>query len=68
MTWDDATEEVTRKDVGETHKALPIRTLGWHLLEDEKGISIATFVPHAMVKEIKRYKLVEIKPKVPSPV
>jgi len=79
--WGDATTGVTLKDVNDTHKATQMETRGWLLLEDEKGISIATercldpgqetyyrgrsFILKAMIKSITPVKLV--KPRKPKP-
>ena len=73
LTWNDAWceagTEVSLKDVHETHKPVIIETVGWILLSDEEGVSIAnektgpdtyrgrTFVLASMVISIKPYRV-----------
>ena len=75
--WCDATAEVSLKDVHPTHKPTVIETVGWILLNDEMGVSIAnektgpdtyrgrTFVLPGMVISIKPYRNPR-KPRKPS--
>ncbi len=74
--WADATTAVTEKDVGDSHRAEVIRTLGWLLRDDEIGISVAaeycadgsyrgrSFIPRGMVRSMTFYKLT--KPRKPK--
>jgi hypothetical protein len=72
IVWDDAwvraEESVAMGDVHATHKPMSITTIGWLLLENEDGISVAneyyddtyrgrTFIPRAMVKSVTRFAL-----------
>lgn len=74
MEWDDAwidgTEPIALAEVHVQHKPKVIVTLGYLLLSDDKGISLAgeyykdedvyrgrTFIPRLMVKTVKPYKL-----------
>jgi len=73
--WADAVATVTEKDVGETHHAEVIVTIGWLLKQDEKGISIAcercgdgsyrgrSFIPHGMVRSVTPFRLTKPKQK-----
>ena len=75
--WADATAAVTERDVGDSHKAEVIRTLGWLLKEDDKGVSVAaeycadgsyrgrSFIPRGMIRSMTHYRLV--KPRKPKP-
>lgn len=66
--WKESTAEITLLDVKDKHKPSTINTVGWLLLSDEKGVSIAnedtgdgvyrggTFVPSGMIKSLKKYK------------
>lgn len=74
VTWDDAwcdaTEPISLSEAHVQHKPKVIVTLGYKLLDNEIGISVAaeyyqdenvyrgrTFIPRAMVKSVKPYKL-----------
>jgi hypothetical protein len=67
VTWADAwgnkSDEVTLEDVASTHIPQMVTTVGWLLLDDAEGVSIAnerygstyrgrTFIPRAMVRSI----------------
>ena len=71
VEWDDAwTDEqtVTLEDVRASHKPMVVTTIGWLLLEDEVGVSLAnefyggtyrgrTFILRSMVKSVTPYVL-----------
>lgn len=74
VSWDDAhidaTDPVTLNNVILDHKPLFIHTLGWLLLENESGVSIAneyydaediyrgrTFIPRSLIRAITHYSL-----------
>ena len=71
VVWDDAwTDEqsVTIEDVRASHKPVVVTTIGWLLLDDEVGVSIAnefyggtyrgrTFILRSMVKSVTPFKL-----------
>jgi hypothetical protein len=80
VEWHDAwTNElgVTVEDVGASHKAMTVHTLGWLLKDNEAGVSLAneyfddqyrgrTFIPRAMVVNVTQMRLskkTERKPK-----
>lgn len=81
--WVRADEPVTLADVGASHHPEPVTTIGWVLLQDDTGISLAnevydghyrgrTFVPAGMIESITPYKLTKArqpktKPAAPSP-
>lgn len=67
VTWEDAwakkSDEVTLEDVASSHVPTVVQTIGWLLLNDDRGVSIAnehyegtyrgrTFIPKAMVTHI----------------
>lgn len=71
LVWDDAhgsaVEQVTLSSVAEAHKAAVFQTVGWILLDDDAGVSIAnercldegeesyrgrTFVPRALIRSV----------------
>lgn len=73
VEWDDAwvegTEFVTMDGIIDSHLPWLVRTKGWLLLEDDKGISLAnemvvvdgrerfrgrTFIPRAMIRRVIR--------------
>ena len=75
--WVDGTESVSITDVPLNHKASVQQTLGWLLLENESGISIAneycpedktyrgrTYIPKGMIRSVTPFHLV--KPRKPS--
>ena len=67
-SWVDGAAEVSLKDVHETHKPWVITTVGWLLLQDGEGVSLAnektgpdsyrgrTFVPAGDIISIKPYR------------
>lgn len=68
--WIDGTEPITLTEAHVQHKPKVIVTLGYLLLDNAIGISVAaeyykdedvyrgrTFIPRAMVKSVKPYKL-----------
>lgn len=78
VEWADAwTDEmgVTAEDVRATHKPMMVRTIGWLLLDDEIGVSLAnehfndgsyrgrTFILRSMVRTVTPHTLV--KPRKP---
>lgn len=40
--WSDATASVTISNAHDTHKPLVMETRGWLLVDDERGVSIAS--------------------------
>jgi hypothetical protein len=66
--WIDATEPMTLEDVEARHKPLVVKTFGWLLKSDDKGVFLAaeryldntehdvfrtsTFIPRAMIKSV----------------
>ena len=77
--WCDAGAEVSIKDIKDTHKPHLIETIGWLLLSDEEGVSIAnektdpytyrgrTFVLRGMVVSLVPYRQPrQRKPKPPA--
>lgn len=85
VIWNDAHVEadlpITLETVGETHKPMVIRTMGWVLRDDEIGISLAnehyegtyrgrTFIHRPMVISTTPYALTrprqKRKPKLPQ--
>lgn len=74
--WIDATEPISLSEVHVQHRPKVIVTLGYLLLSDSIGVSVAaeyykdedvyrgrTFIPRAMVRSVKPYKLT--KPRKP---
>lgn len=71
VEWDDAwtsEEPVSRSMAATVHKPELVTTIGWVLLDDERGITLAneyyddtyrgrTFVPRAMIRSVTPYKL-----------
>lgn len=66
--WGKGEEPVTLSDVAATHQPTVIHTLGWVLLEDEDGISLAneyyldtyrgrTFIPRVLVRSVTPFSL-----------
>jgi hypothetical protein len=82
--WVDGNEPILLKEAHLKHKPLIITTLGWLLIDDEEGISIAnelytddsgldvyrgrTFIPREMVLELKPFKKPRKKKPAPSPM
>lgn len=79
--WIDANEPISLSEVHVQHKPKVIVTLGYLLLQDAKGISLAaeyykdedvyrgrTFIPAAMVKTVKPYKLTKPRKAKDTPV
>lgn len=84
VIWDDAWADqdnfATAHGISVTHAPLRVKTLGWIILDDEVGISIAnehgstdgqdvfrgrTFIPRAMIRDIILYNLIKTRrPKV----
>lgn len=73
--WVDSDNPVSIEDVRLHHKPTVVETLGWLLLQDEVGVSIASeryegyfrgrgFIPAGMILSVTPYKL--IKPRVPK--
>mgnify|MGYP001573477374 CR=1 FL=1 len=71
VVWDDAWQDqenfVTQHGIIQTHHPITVQTLGWLLVDDETGVSVAnerssesgqdtyrgrTFVPRAMVRSV----------------
>lgn len=76
VVWDDAwsagIEVLTVREVQERHKPSVMQTLGWVLVDDEQGISIAnercadkgeecyrghTMIPRSLIKSVTPFKL-----------
>lgn len=76
VVWDDAWQDqdnfATVHGVAQTHAPLAVQTLGWLLVDNETGISVAnerssdngtdtyrgrTFVPRAMVRSVTPFKM-----------
>lgn len=66
--WCKAEEPVTLSDVGATHQPTVIHTLGWVLLSDDTGISLAneyyldtyrgrTFIPASLIVSVTPFTL-----------
>lgn len=81
VQWDDAwTNEmgVTVEDVRSSHKPMPVQTIGWLLLDDEVGVSLAnehfddgsyrgrTFILRSMVRAMTHHTLVKPRQKKPK--
>src|SRR5947207_2861974 len=75
VEWDDAwTNEmgVTLEDARASHKPMPVRTIGWLLIDDEVGVSLAneyfddgsfrgrTFILRCMVRSVTKHTLAKI--------
>lgn len=70
--WIDTEAFVTLDAVHAKHKPMPIETIGWLLVDDEKGVSVAnercledegsyrgrTFIPRAMIVKVEPFKKV----------
>lgn len=78
VVWNDAwTNEmgVTLEDVRASHKPMVVRTIGWLLLDDDIGVSLAnehfddgsyrgrTFILRSMVVSVTPYNLSKLRPK-----
>lgn len=72
--WVHAEEVVTLADVKATHKPAIIHTLGWLLLEDEEGVSLAneyfddgyrgrTFIYRPMIISVTPFTLTKVRQK-----
>lgn len=76
VVWDDAWQDqdnfATEHGVRATHTAMPVQTIGWLIVDDATGVSVAnerstdagsevyrgrTFVPRAMVRSVTPFKL-----------
>lgn len=70
--WQDQDNFTTAHGIAATHGPMPVQTIGWLLLDDAVGISIAneqstqdgadvfrgrTFVPRAMIVKVTPYRL-----------
>lgn len=77
--WQDAENFQSAHGITLTHKPLVVKTLGWLMVRDEIGVSIAnertheaetetfrgrTFIPHGMVQSVTPYRLV--RPRTPK--
>lgn len=77
--WQDQENFVTLHGIQSTHKPMPVQTIGWLLLDDEVGVSVAnerstdgdaetyrgrTFIPRAMVQTVTPFKMT--KPRKPK--
>lgn len=72
--WGDMTTPVELSEVGKSHKAEEVTTIGWVLRDDETGIQLSgehcadgtyrsrSFIPRGMVQSVTPYQLV--KPRV----
>lgn len=70
--WADATEPINIEEVHQKHRPMVMTTLGWLLIDNELGVSVAneqyiddsgietyrgrTFIPREMVKEVSPLK------------
>ncbi len=72
--WVDSDNPVSIEDIKLHHKPTVVETLGWLLLQDEEGLSIASeryegffrgrgFIPAGMLKSVTPYQLTLPKPK-----
>lgn len=76
--WQDQENFATVHGVKQTHEPLTVQTLGWVLVDDETGISVAnehssadgkdtyrgrTFIPRAMVQSVTPFKMTTPKPR-----
>lgn len=79
--WVEGNEPVLLNEVGHAHKPHVIITIGWLLMDDETGISLAnehykddntyrgrTFIPRGMVGKVTTYKLAQVKQKSPPKI
>lgn len=72
VVWDDAwvraDEPLVLNEVSASHKPMTVHTIGWLLMEDERGVSVAnefyeetyrgrTFIPRAMVRTVTKFAL-----------
>jgi len=81
--WDDAKgdalKQVTLKDVADWHMPTVMQTMGWLLLDNDKGITIAsercldegddtyrttTFIPRSLLRSVTEFKLATPKKRV----
>lgn len=75
--WQDQENFTTAHGIKTTHEPMPVSTIGWLILEDEVGVSVAneqstqdghdvfrgrTFIPRLMVKSVTPFNLT--KPRV----
>jgi hypothetical protein len=85
VTWNDAWQDqenfTTQHGVAQTHHPLPVETIGWLLVDDEVGISVAnekstdsgqttfrgrTFIPRAMVASVEPFRPARAKRRQPA--
>lgn len=77
VEWDDAWQDqdnfATAHGIAQTHQAMKVVTLGWVIVDNEAGISLAneksqeeppgyrgrTFIPRAMVTRVTEVRLVK---------
>ena len=79
--WNDEENFQSAHGITLTHKPLVVKTLGWLVISDELGVSIAcerstdeggekfrgrTFIPKAMIQSITSYKLTKPRDKKPT--
>ena len=86
VVWDDAWQDhdnfATQHGIQQTHQPLAVQTLGWLLVDDETGMSVAnerstedgktiyrgrTFVPRPMIRSITPFKMIKPR-KIKTPV
>lgn len=88
VTWHDAWADhdnfASAHGMAQTHEPMVVNTLGYVIVDDEEGLSIAneqstedgktiyrgrTFIPRAMVQRVEEYRLSRARaPKLPEPV
>lgn len=70
--WADTDNFATQHGITQTHHAMPVTTLGWLMVDDDAGVSVAnerstengsdvfrgrTFIPRAMVTKVTPFKM-----------
>lgn len=82
VVWDDAhgtsTKDISEANLDQAHSPCVMKTMGWLLKQDEKGVSVAaevyydenvayyrghTFIPAPMVRSVSLFKLSKAKVK-----
>lgn len=77
VEWNDAADydgSVSLADVHAKHKVTIVTTVGWLMMQDSTGVTIASefyddeyrrvgFIPQEMLRSVTHYKLAKLKPK-----